>query len=138
MTAETADPKDRLLDAALPHVAFDGWSEATFRAAAEDAGISMGVAKAACPRGAVDLADQFAHGRQLGRGRLQQAIGLPVVVRNARGRCQCEAETETGQYVLAQVCHFHVTALQADKQKAAAGHLHIAWHAPLIRPGCRR
>ena len=53
------DVKSQLLEAAKPHVAFDGWSEATFRAAAEDAGISMGVAKAACPRGAVDLALAF-------------------------------------------------------------------------------
>ncbi|QFT97474.1 hypothetical protein FIU85_09190 [Roseovarius sp. THAF8] len=53
------DVKTQLLEAAKPHVAFDGWSEATFRAAAEDAGLSMGVAKAACPRGAVDLALAF-------------------------------------------------------------------------------
>lgn len=44
----------RLLDAALPHVAFDGWSEATFRAAA--AGLSPELARAQCPRGALDLA----------------------------------------------------------------------------------
>src|SRR6056297_349782 len=31
--------KERLVDAALPHVAFDGWSPKTFRLAAEDAGI---------------------------------------------------------------------------------------------------
>ncbi|QFT79355.1 hypothetical protein FIU89_01935 [Roseovarius sp. THAF27] len=53
------DVKTQLLEAAKPHVAFDGWSEATFRAAVEDAGLSMGVAKAACPRGAVDLALAF-------------------------------------------------------------------------------
>ena len=35
---------------------FDGWSEATFRAAMEDAGINAGLAQAVCPRGAVDLA----------------------------------------------------------------------------------
>lgn len=49
----------RLLDAALPHVAFDGWSEATFRAAAEDAGISPDLARALYPRGALDLAVAF-------------------------------------------------------------------------------
>lgn len=47
---------DDLLDAALPHVAFDGWSQATFLAACQDAGISEGEAKALAPRGAVDLA----------------------------------------------------------------------------------
>ncbi|MDF1718333.1 MAG: COQ9 family protein, partial [Antarcticimicrobium sp.] len=33
------DAKDRLLDAALNHVAFDGWSEATFKVAVSEAGI---------------------------------------------------------------------------------------------------
>ena len=48
--------KAKLLDVAKLHVPFDGWSEATFRAAAEEAGIEPGVARAVCPRGAVDLA----------------------------------------------------------------------------------
>lgn len=53
------DLKDRLLDAALVHVAFDGWTEDTFRAAAQDAGIDPAVARAMCPRGAADLAVAF-------------------------------------------------------------------------------
>ena len=48
--------KAKLLDAAKNHVPFDGWGEATFRAAAEEAGVEPGVARAVCPRGAVDLA----------------------------------------------------------------------------------
>ena len=47
---------DALLDAALPHVAFDGWSTATFSAAVSESGIDEAQAKAAAPRGAVDLA----------------------------------------------------------------------------------
>ncbi len=50
------DVKDALLQAAKPHVPFDGWSEATFKAAQADAGVSPGLAAAVCPRGAVDLA----------------------------------------------------------------------------------
>lgn len=50
------DIKGQLLDAALGHVSFDGWSEATFKAAMQDADIEEGVARALCPRGAVDLA----------------------------------------------------------------------------------
>ncbi|MGJ8545895.1 MAG: COQ9 family protein [Sulfitobacter sp.] len=50
------DPIDRLLDAALPHVAFDGWSDTTFAAAAQDAGMELPAARAICPRGAVGLA----------------------------------------------------------------------------------
>ena len=51
--------KSQLIDAALPHVAFDGWSVATFDAAVEDAGVDPVVARAICPRGAVDLAVGF-------------------------------------------------------------------------------
>lgn len=50
------DVKMRLLEAALPHVPFDGWSEVTLRAAARDAGLSDGIARAHFPRGGVDLA----------------------------------------------------------------------------------
>ncbi|MGH1354608.1 MAG: COQ9 family protein [Thalassovita sp.] len=48
--------KETLLDAALIHVAFDGWSAQTFTAAVEDTGVDMALARAVCPRGAVDLA----------------------------------------------------------------------------------
>lgn len=47
---------DALLDAMLPHVAFDGWSEAAFRAAVEETGLSAVDAKSLAPRGALDLA----------------------------------------------------------------------------------
>ncbi|MBF9059706.1 COQ9 family protein [Rhodobacterales bacterium HKCCSP123] len=53
------DPKARLVEAALMHVPFDGWSEASFRAAASDAGMPLAEARALCPRGAVDLALAF-------------------------------------------------------------------------------
>lgn len=59
MTDFEGSVKEQLLDAALVHVAFDGWSEATFRAAVEDSGLDMAAARAACPRGAVDLALAF-------------------------------------------------------------------------------
>ena len=53
------DLQDRLIDAALPHVAFDGWSEASMRAAISDAGVTPAQARAAFPRGAVDMALTF-------------------------------------------------------------------------------
>jgi ubiquinone biosynthesis protein COQ9 len=57
-----SDPvKDAVLDAALAHVPFDGWSEATLRAAIVDAGVAPGLARALFPRGAVDLALAFHH-----------------------------------------------------------------------------
>ena len=50
------DIRAALLAAAVPHVAFDGWSDAAFAAAAQDAGVDPVLARAICPRGAVDLA----------------------------------------------------------------------------------
>lgn len=50
------DVKTRLLEAAKPHVPFDGWSETTLRLAAAEAGIDRAMVDAVCPRGAVDLA----------------------------------------------------------------------------------
>lgn len=50
---------DALLDAALPHVAFDGWSEASFKAALRDIKMSEAEARAFAPRGAIDLAVAF-------------------------------------------------------------------------------
>jgi ubiquinone biosynthesis protein COQ9 len=50
---------DAMIDAALMHVPFDGWSEVSFRAAAADAGITPEEARALFPRGAVDLALAF-------------------------------------------------------------------------------
>lgn len=56
-----SDPKEQLLDAALMHVPFDGWSEVTFKAAIEDSAVEGTVARAVCPRGAVDLAVAYHH-----------------------------------------------------------------------------
>lgn len=50
------ETKAKLLDAALAHVPFDGWSESTFKAAITDAGVAPGLARALFPRSGVDLA----------------------------------------------------------------------------------
>jgi ubiquinone biosynthesis protein COQ9 len=44
----------RILEEALPHVAFDGWTDGTLRSAAEAAGASEAELKAAFPRGIAD------------------------------------------------------------------------------------
>jgi ubiquinone biosynthesis protein COQ9 len=60
MTDDTAqDARALLLAAALPHVPFDGWSQATLKAAAQDAGVAEALARALYPRGGVDLALAF-------------------------------------------------------------------------------
>lgn len=56
MPQNNPDLREALLDAALPHVAFDGWTDTTFSAAMADAGIDPALSRAVCPRGAVDLA----------------------------------------------------------------------------------
>ncbi|MGL4236618.1 COQ9 family protein [Tabrizicola sp.] len=48
--------KARVLDAALAHVPFDGWSERTLQAAIVETGVSAGLARSFFPRGGVDLA----------------------------------------------------------------------------------
>lgn len=48
--------KTRILDASLPHAAFDGWSETTLQAALADSGITPALGRALFPRGGVDLA----------------------------------------------------------------------------------
>lgn len=65
-TTPTPDPaatldqiRDAVLDALLMHVAFDGWSEAAFRAAVADAGVDQQMARLAFPRIPVDLALAF-------------------------------------------------------------------------------
>ncbi len=50
---------DAVLDAALAHVPFDGWSDTTLRAAIAASGLEPGLARALFPRGAVDLALAF-------------------------------------------------------------------------------
>ena len=63
MTTETDDTlpaaKTAVLDAALVHVPFDGWSDTTLRAAIAASGVEPGLARALFPRGAVDLALAF-------------------------------------------------------------------------------
>jgi ubiquinone biosynthesis protein COQ9 len=52
----TEDVKDRVLEAALVHVPFDGWSDRTLAAAAAEAGVSPALARSLFPRGGIDLA----------------------------------------------------------------------------------
>lgn len=54
-----SDMIEKLLDAALIHVPFDGWSDETFNAAVAEGGVEMALARAMCPRGAVDLAAAY-------------------------------------------------------------------------------
>tara|TARA_R110002072_G_scaffold166535_1_gene319763 strand:+ start:89 stop:766 length:678 start_codon:yes stop_codon:yes gene_type:complete len=51
----TETVRTQLLEAALVHAAFDGWSSSTFKKACEDTGLSAGDARNACPGGDLEL-----------------------------------------------------------------------------------
>lgn len=67
------NPKETVLEAALPHVPFDGWSETTLAAAISDSGVPEAIARALYPRGGVDLAAAY-HRR--GDARMAEALAL--------------------------------------------------------------
>jgi ubiquinone biosynthesis protein COQ9 len=58
--APSARFRARILEAFTPHATQLGWTEAAFRAAMADAGLSEGEAALGCPKGAFDLFDAFA------------------------------------------------------------------------------
>ncbi|MDR0808107.1 MAG: COQ9 family protein [Gemmobacter sp.] len=70
-----------VLDAALAHVPFDGWSEAVLRTALADSGVEPALGPALFPRGALDLALAFHR-----RGDALMAERLAVMVPAARFR----------------------------------------------------
>ena len=73
MTDETLDElRPRLIAAMLPHVAFDGWTEASALAGAADAGIDPDLARVAVRGGAAQMADAYL---QLADARMLAALG---------------------------------------------------------------
>ncbi|WP_284165151.1 COQ9 family protein [Frigidibacter sp. SD6-1] len=58
-SSEIPDDRAGLFEAALPHVVFDGWSDACFTAACADAGIDPALGRVLCPAGARDLAADY-------------------------------------------------------------------------------
>ena len=51
--------KQAILQAAIPHVPFDGWSDVTFRVALADSDVAPGLARALYSRGGIDLALEY-------------------------------------------------------------------------------
>ncbi|MFZ5609723.1 MAG: COQ9 family protein [Pseudomonadota bacterium] len=51
--------RPELIAAALPHVAFDGWTMAALKAAAADLGVDEGVARLSFPGGGIDMVDAY-------------------------------------------------------------------------------
>lgn len=84
--------KSQVLQAALPHAAFDGWSEISLAEAIADSGVEPGLARALFPRGGVDLAVAYHRmgdaamieavaGRDLAALRFRDRIALAIRLR---------------------------------------------------------
>jgi ubiquinone biosynthesis protein COQ9 len=71
--------RERLIEAMLPDVAFDGWSRKALREAAKRTGVPIGEAEALFPRGAPDMVAAFSRwaDRQM-LERLEHATAEPV------------------------------------------------------------
>lgn len=127
--ADYAELKDRLLDAALMHVPFDGWSDTSFRAATLDAELDPAMARAVCPRGAVDLALAYhARGDAMMVERLRSEI-LPERYRDkiaAAVRFRLEA-VDDKEAVRRGTTLFALPIYAADGAKAIWGTADLIW-----------
>lgn len=89
-----------ILAAALAHVPFDGWSDATLRAAATDAGEPLALARALFPRGGVDLALAYHRAGDAQMIRRLATLDLPAmrmrdrIARAVRLRLELVEDTE--------------------------------------------
>ena len=93
--AERRALKDKLLESALLHAAFDGWSRRTLLNAAKDAGVDAGTARRLFPRGGDSLLewlDDWADRQMLAATAGEDLAQLPVRRRIARlARARLEA-----------------------------------------------
>ena len=93
--AERRALKDKLLESALLHAAFDGWSRRTLLNAAKDAGVDAGTARRLFPRGGDSLLewlDDWADRQMLAATKGEDLAQLPVRRRIARlARARLEA-----------------------------------------------
>ena len=71
--------RDRILEAAMAHVAFDGWSRRALNAGAKDAGFDAAMARRAFPGGLRQLADHFAEWTDRGMLRELEALDLDAM-----------------------------------------------------------
>jgi len=132
MPTTATTPKDRLLQAAVMHVPFDGWSQATFDAAIADSGVDRTVAQSVCPRGAVDLALYFhAKGDAAMLARLAEADLADMKFRDrvaaaVRFRLEVVEDKET---VRRGTALFALPVYAADGAKAIWGTADAIWSA---------
>ena len=125
-------PKNLLLQAALAHVPFDGWSLDTFEAAIQDSGVTQAVANSICPRGAVDLAVLY-HEQgdemmltQLGQADLEGMKFRERVAAAVRFRLEAVEDKET---VRRGTALFALPMYAVDGAKAIWGTSDAIWNA---------
>lgn len=132
MTVTYEDTKQQLLDAILMHVPFDGWSESSFRAAISDCDLDDGLARAICPRGAVDLALAYhARGDQVMLDRIKSEDMSAMKFREkvaAAVRFRLEA-VEDKELVRRGMTLFSLPSHAADGAKAVWGTCDLIWDA---------
>ena len=71
--------REKLLQATLPHVPFDGWSDAAIRAGAEDAGLSPAEALNAFPAGPAEALRERVKACELEAEAIQQALLIATI-----------------------------------------------------------
>ncbi len=132
MTVTYEETKQQLLDAILLHVPFDGWSETSFRSAIGDCDMDAGLARAICPRGAVDLALAYhARGDQAMLDRIKSADMSALKFREkvaAAVRFRLEA-VEDKELVRRGMTLFSLPTYAADGAKAVWGTCDLIWDA---------
>jgi len=85
------DVRGQLLQATLPHVVFDGWSERALKAGASDAGIDPAVAQNAIPGGAAELIEFFSG--DIDRQLLEHLASLDLAAMKVRQRIATAVRT---------------------------------------------
>lgn len=84
--------RERIIEAALPHVPFDGWTQRAMRRGAEAIGQDAATARRAFPYGAVDMVREYSRildrrtaealaGRDLDRLRVRERVAAGVTTR---------------------------------------------------------
>ena len=110
--------RQKLIEASLPHVAFDGWTLAAIRAGAADAGIAEVEARNAFPGGPAELLEAFS--REIDRHMLVELEKRDLAEMRVRDRIY------TGVRVRLELLAPHREAIQR-----ALSFLALPIHAPL-------
>jgi ubiquinone biosynthesis protein COQ9 len=111
MTARLEEAKRRILAAALPHVAFDGWCLRLLSEAAVEAGYDATMAKRAFPGGPAELVDYFV--AEADRRMLEALEGMDLPAMKVRERIATAVRVRLEQHAAHREAVRRAVALQA-------------------------